>query len=213
MRLRFNFTLLVVVFFLASLVGCAGKQSSRKVVAIQPVGNVSKTQIEIAKVALDSVYRVKVIVLKTIEPPAETFVNIKTPRYRADKLIAWLKDQKADSVDYIMGLTGYDISVSKTDGAGNIKEPKSRYEDFGIFGLGYRPGNSCVVSYFRLGEDTTKMKDRLSKICVHELGHNLGLPHCENKSCVMTDAVEKISSIDNARLKLCEKCYKKIVVE
>ncbi|HLP53116.1 MAG TPA: archaemetzincin [Chitinophagales bacterium] len=176
------------------------------VIAIQPIGNVQADRIEIARQALDSAYHARIIILPSIAPPQETFINIKVPRYRAYKLIAYLKDIKPDTVDYIMGLTGYDVSITKTDMFGRIKEPQSLYEDFGIFGLGYKPGKSCIVSYYRLGADATKAKTRLAKICVHELGHNFGLDHCPNKKCVMADAVEKISTIDNAEVRLCERC-------
>lgn len=180
----------------------------KPIIAIQPIGNVPAGNIAIITQALDSVYNYEIIVLPAIPPPQHAFVNIKTPRYRADKLIAYLKDIKPDTVDYIMGLTGYDISITKSDWLGRIKEPKSRYEDFGIFGLGYMPGKSCVVSYYRLGNNTATLQSRLAKISVHEMGHNLGLNHCPQKNCVMTDAVEKISTIDNAEMRLCEKCKK-----
>ncbi len=186
-----------------ALAGCGHPQIA---IGIKPIGNVPAEEIEILKEALDSVYNTRIITLEQTPAPEPAFVNIKTPRYRADKLIAWLKQNKPDTLDYIIGLTGYDISITKSDIWGRVKEPKSRYEDFGIFGLGYKPGKSCVVSYFRLGSDAHKLKDRLAKIAVHEIGHNLGLDHCKNKRCVMTDAVEKITTIDNAEMKLCSKC-------
>jgi archaemetzincin len=186
-------------------VGC-NKSHQPLLIGIRPIGTVNAEKIELVKQALDSVYHARVIVLQQQAPPSQAFVNIKTPRYRADKLIAWLKQNKPDTLDYVIGLTAYDISITKSDWLGRIKEPRSRYEDFGIFGLGYKPGKSCVVSSFRLGNDAHKLKDRFAKISVHEIGHNLGLDHCPNKRCVMTDAVEKISTIDNAEMRLCERC-------
>jgi archaemetzincin len=77
-------------------------------------------------------------------------------------------------------------------------------------GLRYRPGNSCVVSTFRLKANNKPLfYKRLEKV-LHELGHNLGLPHCENPKCVMTSAAEKISTIDNANASLCDACAKRI---
>lgn len=180
------------------------------VIAIQPIGTVADYKLTEARRALEEAYGAKVVVLKSIPPPVDAFVNIKTPRYRADKLIAWLRETKSDSVDYIIGITEYDISATKRDALGRIKEPKNKYEDFGIFGLGYRPGKSCIVSSYRLGTDAEKLKSRLAKICVHEIGHNLGLPHCPNKKCVMTDAVEKLSTVDGAENRLCGHCKKRI---
>ena len=51
---------------------------------------------------------------------------------------------------------------------------------------------------------------RFKKVTIHEFGHNLGLPHCPNKKCVMTAAAEKISTIDNENLALCKSCKNKI---
>ena len=52
--------------------------------------------------------------------------------------------------------------------------------------------------------------ERIKKVCVHELGHNFGLPHCPTITCVMEDAKETIKTIDNEELRLCEKCLAKI---
>lgn len=190
------------------LLAACNTRPATTIVAIQPIGQVPAANIAIVKQALDSVYHYQIIVLPAIPPPQQAFVNIKTPRYGANKLIAYLKEVKPDSVNYIVGLTGYDISITKHDWLGRIKEPQSRYEDFGIFGLGYMPGKSCIVSYYRLGNKATALHNRLAKISVHELGHNLGLNHCTNKTCVMADAVEKISTIDDAEMRLCDLCRK-----
>jgi archaemetzincin len=92
-------------------------------------------------------------------------------RYRADSIIHWLAKRTGDSVIYI-GITTKDVSTT-SDGI----------KDWGVMGLGYQPGNACVVSTFRLSKNN--VNDQLYKVCLHELGHNLGLPHCEVKSCFM----------------------------
>lgn len=78
-------------------------------------------------------------------------------------------------------------------------------------GFAYCPGNSCIVSTFRIQHSNPKIHfTRFKKVAVHEFGHNLGLPHCPDKACVMTDAVESVKTIDNAKLALCEKCKSKL---
>jgi len=92
-----------------------------------------------------------------------------------------------------------------------MKLPAYKYQDWGVMGLGYCPGNSCVISTFRIRhKDSATETLRLKKVSVHEFGHNLGLPHCPDKKCVMTDAVESIATIDNAKLELCNKCKEQI---
>ena len=103
------------------------------------------------------------------------------------------------------------ISTTKKNMFGGVKKPKSKYEDWGIFGLGYRPGPSCIVSTYRLGKKSKKRSNRLVKITLHEIGHNMGLPHCDrDPNCVMRDAAESIKTVDQVSKDLCEFCRKDI---
>ncbi|MBD81558.1 MAG: hypothetical protein CL840_21750 [Crocinitomicaceae bacterium] len=181
-------------------------------IAIQPYGNFNSAIVDTVKSTLEQVYGVEVVVLAPSDLPQSAFINIKSPRYRADSLIQILRREKPDSVDCVIGLTNLDISTTKTDQWGNIKEPESKYGDWGVFGLGYRPGASCVVSTHRIQNSDYKLFiSRFKKICMHEIGHNLGLKHCtDGKTCVMRDAAEKISTVDGVELELCETCWARI---
>lgn len=105
-----------------------------------------------------------------------------------------------------------DISTTKKDESGNVLKPESRYSDWGVFGLGYRPGCSSIVSTFRLGTSNRKLLlERIKKVCNHELGHNFGLPHCtSSETCVLRDAAETIKTVDNVDDTLCNICKAKI---
>lgn len=74
-----------------------------------------------------------------------------------------------------IGLTTNDISTTK-----------GQIEDYGIMGLGYQPGSSCVVSTFRLNKKN--LQEQFFKVSIHELGHTAGLPHCKVLNCFMRDA-------------------------
>ncbi len=189
-------------------VGCSIRPSH---IAIQPMGGFPMHLTDTVANALKEVYGCSVQVLPYLDIPEHTFIHVKSPRYRADKLIRYLKANKPDQVDYVIGLLQKDISTTKYDKWGNVKLPTSKYEDWGIFGLGFRPGPSCVVSTFRFkNREPSKFISRLKKISVHEIGHNLGLTHCPDKNCVMTDAAESIRTIDQVVLGLCEKCTKSL---
>lgn len=152
-------------------------------------------------------YGFEVVILETKKLPNNCFVYVKSPRYRADKLLKYLLEIKPDSVDLILGLTHKDISTTKKDQWGKVKEPGSKYGDWGIFGLGYRPGDAAIVSVYRLSKPGLTIR-RLQKVSVHEIGHNLGLKHCtQNKHCVMDDAAESIGTIDKGGFDLCEYCH------
>ncbi len=112
-------------------------------------------------------------ILKPIPFPENSFYPPRN-RYRADSIIAFLKTKTPEN-SVTLGLTTKDISVTKG------KNP-----DFGVIGLGYRPGKACVASNFRL---SAKNKiEQFYKVAIHELGHTQGLHHCPEKSCFMRDA-------------------------
>lgn len=201
---------LLLGIFICTLCACGSKRE--KTIGIITYHSYDHEILDSAVAALQRVYGMRVVHLCDTSLPKHTFIHVKSPRYRADKLIKHLKSTKPDSINHVLGLTDKDISTTKKDAQGNTKKPHSRYKDFGIFGLGYRPGASCVVSSFRLGRGGKRNKriERVQKVCVHEVGHNLGLKHCPNKECVMTSAVEKLSTVDHAQLKLCAECAAEI---
>jgi archaemetzincin len=201
---------LSILFLLLINLGCDTSIQS-KTIGVQPYIGIDKQLIAEVKEALEDVYSMKVIILEEVELPKTAYVNIKSPRYRADSLLRHLKRVKPDSIDFVLGLTAKDISTTKKDASGKIKSPKSKYQDWGIMGLGYRPGPSCVVSTYRIKIPNKKLfLERLKKVSVHEIGHNLGLKHCETDFCVMRDAAETVKTIDKVELRLCDSCLEYI---
>lgn len=200
---------LLSVFLLLS---CSKKTvSGETVVGIIPYNGISKDKVAMLRNSITEYYGIDTKLLPETTLPREAFINIKSPRYRADSLIAMQQRDIPEGVDFVLGLTESDISVTKTDGDGNVRKPEWKYNDFGVMGLAYCPGKSCVVSGFRLKHKDKEVHfGRFKKVVIHELGHNFGLPHCPDKKCVMTDAVEKIKTIDDARPELCSKCKGKI---
>lgn len=187
------------------------KHSATRTIAIQPYGQFEKSLIDTISLTISKAYGLPVTILPKRALPSTAFINIKSPRYRADSLLKDLKRNKPKDVSYILGLTRSDISTTKRDKLGRIKQPEYKYHDFGIFGLGYRPGPCSIVSTYRIKHNDPKVfRTRLKKICVHELGHNMGLPHCPNEGCVMQDANETIRTIDSAEMELCPSCRKRI---
>lgn len=202
------------LFAIASLllIACSDRPAPAELtVALLPYKGFGAKECRVVKDAVLQCYGARVTVLPTKPLPQAAFIKVKSPRYRADSLLQIQQRAMPKGADYVIGLTHRDISFTKTDASGAVKSPAWKYGDFGIMGLGKCPGPVCVVSDFRLRHKNSSVQNqRLAKVAIHELGHNLGLPHCPDKKCVMTDAVERISTIDNARAGLCSKCKKKI---
>jgi archaemetzincin len=124
-------------------------------------------------------------------------------RYKADSLLAYQQQMANNQI--IIGLTHQDISTSN----GTIP-------DWGVFGLGYCPGQACVISTWRLqraSHSRLQLEQRLHKVVLHELGHNLGLPHCTSNhpTCLMNDAKGTMAQVDRERLWLCRVCKQRLL--
>lgn len=203
---------IIVLFIVILATSCNQNSIDKKVVVgIIPYKGIDNDKVALVKKSIEDYYGVKAQILSSAVLPKAAYINLKSPRYRADSIIRFQNRNIPDNVNYVLGLTNKDISVSKRDNFGNIKKPVSRYNDFGIMGLAYCPGKSCIVSDFRLRHKNKATEfERFNKVAIHELGHNFGLPHCPDKKCVMTDAVERIATIDNSKPELCMKCKNRI---
>ena len=143
-----------------------------RAVIIQPFGDFSPVETQrvyqqVKRIIPNAVLRPSIPLPQYAYYPARS-------RYRADELIKYLKQYSAnDSI--VIGLTNKDISTTK-----------GKVADWGIMGLAYRPGASCVVSTYRLSR--SNQSEQFYKVAVHELGHTQGLPHCSDPTCYMRNA-------------------------
>lgn len=189
-----NIFVYLLFFFL--ILSCSEKQERVKepvqkaviTILIQPFRDIQSVKVQAVAEGLKKVYP-NVKVLEVIDFPENAYYKERN-RYRADSIIKFLNTRTKEGFITI-GLTSKDISVTK----GEIK-------DFGVMGLGYRPGKACVASDFRLNKENSD--EQFYKIAIHELGHTQGLSHCPEKMCFMRSAEGKNPT--NEETDFCKKC-------
>ena len=175
-----------------------GKKTGPKknVIHILPLGEVKAEYVNEVVSAVKKFYGYDCAVLPQVKPTDDIMATSQM-RYEASKIL-----DKYNSKDYLLILTTEDIAC---------RTEKS--SEWGIFGLGYMPGTTCVVSTFRFRRTdgnlvpNSVLLERIDKICLHEIGHNLGLDHCMNDpQCMMNPANGTIRQLDRERIWFCDKC-------
>lgn len=176
-------------------------QTEKKIfqaINIIPLGKVDTNVLSDIKLGIEKFYGLSPIIEKPVPLTDDLLAKSKT-RYEANKILS-----KFNSNRNLLIITEQDIA---------IKYKKHNSDEWGIMGLGYRPGKTCVVSTFRIKKKANEalFKERLIKICIHEIGHNLGLKHCVyDPKCLMNDANGTISQVDREGMYFCKKCKRQV---
>lgn len=177
------------------------KKEGKPIAILQPLQFNDAKILTYLKDSIEKFYPVEIIIADAKDFATNSYYKPRN-RYRADSIIKWLKQIKPLSARTIVGIINKDVSVNK-----------GTHKDYGVMGLGYKPGNACVISTFRLRKTANSQKhfrQRLFKVVVHEMGHNFGLPHCPNETCIMVDA-EGQMKLDREK-DLCDSCKRNIQI-
>ena len=183
-------TILLLVLFLAS----SFVNTKPKTIYILPLGDVDKEYIDFIKISIKNFYGYDCAIKSKLNLTKDILAGSGT-RYEAGKIL-----KKYNSKENVLLITEKDIAHKKNND----------FPEWGVFGLGFRPGTTSVISTFRLKKKVSKAKflDRLKKVALHEIGHNLGLEHCINdKKCMMTSASGTIKQVDREKIWFCSKCW------
>jgi archaemetzincin len=170
-------------------------------VALCPMGRFPDALLDEIDRGLRAELRVAVLRLRPVSlPPAAWYAPRR--RYRAERLLDDLHRRLAPPATRILGVTEVDISTTAHD-----------VYDWGVLGLGDLGGTACVISTLRCrrtARDAAQASFRMVTTCVHEVGHTLGLEHCPDPACLMTDARGSVRTVDRTSGHLCARCRRRV---
>lgn len=185
---------IIVAFFL--FISYLPNNQQVRVIHIKPLGHVNSTEVMFIKTSIEEFYHFKCLIDTADELTPDLLAKSGT-RYDAPSILKKYKTPKN-----ILLITNKDITH---------KDTQRKIDEYGIIGLGLLHGTVCVVSTYRIKKNVSDIKfhDRLKKVSLHEVGHNLGLNHCDNNiHCLMNDAKGTAKQIDIEKVWLCQKCVR-----
>jgi archaemetzincin len=177
------------------------EQAASNNVAVLPMGPFPKDLLEKISAGLRAELGCRVDILVPVALPQSAFYNPRR-RYRAEKLLTFLRGSRVPPATKILGVTAVDISTTAHG-----------VHDWGVLGLGQLGGEACVMSTFRCrraANGDQQVHFRMVTTCIHEVGHTLGLDHCPDARCLMTDARGSVLTVDRTSGRMCARCRGKL---
>lgn len=169
-------------------------------IAILRIGPLDEGIVEYLRRALQNVFPEATLNhLRLVIPLPPEVYNASREQYNSSVLLSKLRPLLTDSgVDRLLGVTEADLYV-----------PSMNF----VFGEAHNLWGVAVISIHRLrpefyGQTPDKrlFLERCAKEAIHEIGHTLGLGHCNDTSCVMFFS-NSIWDTDRKGLGFCEKCH------
>jgi archaemetzincin len=167
-----------------------------KRIQLLPLGGVAHERLADLAEGLAREFLVPCEILSAVGEPSFAF-NVTRQQYSSTEILASLAQRDTPDTWRLVGVTSLDLYI-----------PRLMF----VFGEAQMGGTAAVVSLHRLRDEfyglppnVPAARERLLKEAVHELGHTLGLAHCENYQCVMS-ASHGIELVDLKSSGFCPAC-------
>ncbi|MDI6889299.1 MAG: archaemetzincin family Zn-dependent metalloprotease [Methanocellales archaeon] len=156
-------------------------------IGVIPVGNVDAKILKYVCDALHEIFDVPAEVKDAQPIPKHAYVE-KREQYLASAFVSIAARGECDK----------NIAITDVD----AYSPELNF----VFGQAELGGKGCMISIHRLRSfNSGTLEERVKKEAVHEIGHTLGLSHCQDKKCVMSYS-PSINGVDYKGRTLCPRC-------
>jgi len=170
-----------------------------KNIFLVPIAQVHEGTLEILKERLPNKFPGTACDTAEVAVDIENSLNPHSGQHHSTKILAALEKHANVDEDRLLGVTDLDLYI-----------PNMNF----IFGEARLPGRVAIISTHRLRETTDLGGEQLFPIrvikeAVHELGHTLGLTHCDTHSCVMYFS-NSLRDTDRKSDDYCTSCSEKL---
>jgi archaemetzincin len=158
-------------------------------ITVLPLGEIAPALLHQASQALHEAYGLPVEIAERRAPNFETY-DAARKQYRASELL-----------DAIASLRAADTCLVGVVPA-DVYGPSTNF----LFGLGSSRQRTAIVATarFSIDGDPERVAERSAKAVVHEVGHAIGLGHCDVSGCVMRYSND-LPSFDRKTVRFCER--------
>jgi archaemetzincin len=186
--------------YLLSFLLFSYQEKAKLTVVILPLGDVKKEDVQIIKHSIKNYYNVEVHSSEK-EPIKIELYSSKGDTIDAIKAISYLETIKLNGNAKLIAFTEKGLTLNN----GN----------FIIRGFAKMNGKCAIISSKKIYNESVSIiqyKNLLTKVSLHEVGHTLGLNHCDDSDdCFMLDTYFKPELFLNSGLSLCSKCKHKVL--
>jgi archaemetzincin len=166
-----------------------------RAIRVIPLATVDPSLTEAVRAALAREYATQVSVA-AVSLDASFAYHPERQQYHSTEMIEHLAALQGDDA-IVLGVTSVDLYI-----------PILTF----VFGEAHLEGHCAVVSFHRLRQefyglpgDSALLEERLVKEAIHEVGHTLGLHHCEDYECVMASS-HAVEWLDMKYREICDHC-------
>jgi len=169
-----------------------------KTISIIPVGHNHMEVLGPLSAVLEDVFQCSCTVgpRQQISPAA---FNVERSQFLASRILDDMKSRLSAGAERTLGVADVDLYVPDLNFVFGVTDTNSRVAIISLCRL--------REEFYGLERDEDLFMGRVAKEAIHELGHSLGLAHCQNPLCVMSFS-NSLGDADKKGKDFCPDCQR-----